>query len=99
MRTAAQVHPLTLPIDRDLLVLWQVFDNLDFIMLPHVAEDFDRFIARGHNPLNAQIVGGKLDHARLDFIEIFGREIMARCKIVVEPILDCWADRDLSAGE
>ena len=99
MGTATQIHPLTLPIDRNLLVLGQVFDDLDFIMLPHVAEDFDRFIARGHNPLNAQIVGGELDHARLNFIEVLERKIMTRCKIVVETILDCWTNRNLSAGE
>ena len=99
MGAATQIHPLTLPINRDLLVLGQVFDNLDFIMLPHVAEDFDRFIARGNNPLNAQVVGGEFHHAPLNFIEILGRKVMARCEIVIEPILYCWADRDLSAGE
>ena len=99
MGAATQVHPLTLPINRNLLVLGQVFDDLDFVMLPHVAKDFDRFFSRGHNSLNAQVVGGELHHARLNFIEILGRKIMARCKIVIEPILYCWTDRDLSAGE
>ena len=99
MRPAAEIHPLALLVDRDLFIARQVFNDLHFVVLTHVAKNFDRLVAGADDALNSQIIGGDLGHALFNGLEVFRRKVVARGKVVIKAVLDCWPDGDLGPGE
>ncbi len=96
--TAAQVHPGALAVDANLLALGQFLNDLDLVVLPHIAEFFHRVLTAHHQALYRQVVVDDLRHALFDFLEVFRRKTMAGGEVVVEAVFDDRADGDLGAG-
>ena len=99
MGPAAQIHPLALLVDSDLLITRQVFNDLHLVVLTHIAKNFDRPVAGADDALNSQIVGGDLGHALFNGLEVFRREVVARRKVVIKTVLNGRSDSDLRARE
>ena len=95
VRSAAQVFPVALAVERDLLARRDGGDDLGLVVLADRLEVRDRRIARQHAPVHRLIGLHELPHLRLEFLEVLGREGPLEGEVVVEAVLDDRADRDL----
>ena len=98
MRAAAQVHPRPLLVDRNNLTSRQIFDNLDLVVLAHVAELFNGVFAAYFQPFYRKIALRNLGHTHFDFFKIFGRKAVTGSKVVVKAIVNGWPYRHLGTG-
>jgi hypothetical protein len=98
VRAAAEVEPVALLVDLDLLVFRNGVDELDLEQLALVAEDFLRLLARPHLLGERLVAPDDLAHALLDRRKVFRRERLVAEEVVIEAVLDHRADRDLGAG-
>ncbi len=99
MRTAAQVVPVAMPVDRDILVRRNGSDELGFVRLADVLE------VRRPPCRAARLRGGSGGPAStiscifgFDLGQVFGREGLVAGEVVIEAVLDGRADGDLGAG-
>ena len=99
MGPAAEIHPLALFVDRDLLVARQIFNNLHLVVLTHIAKDFDRLVSGADDTFDGQVVRGNFRHALLNVLEIFRGKVMPRGKVVIKAVFDRRANGDLCAGK
>jgi hypothetical protein len=99
MRAAAEVEPIALEVDPDLLVGRDRIDQLDLehfaLALEHLAGAVPVPHLLGERP----VAGDDLAHPALDRREIVGRERLVTEEVVVEAVLDHRADRHLRAGK
>ena len=98
MRPAAQIEPVALFVDLDLLIFRDGVDQLDLEQLALVAEGFLRLLARPHFLGEGFVAGDDLAHLFFDGVEVFRRERLVAEEIVIEAVLDHRADGDLGAG-
>ena len=98
VRTAAEVEPVALAVQADLLARRDGGDDLGLVVLAQLAEGLDRLVARHHPALDRQICRRELLHPRLELLEVLGREGPLEGEVVVEAVLDHRADRDLRIG-
>ena len=99
VRTAAEVLPFALAVQRDGLVRGNPGDDLGLVVLADGSEILHRVVA-GHGLAGHGQVGlRQFLHALLDALEVLGSEPALVGKIVVEAVLDHRTDRDLGAGE
>ncbi len=98
MRAAAEVEPITLLVDVDLLIGGDGIDQLDLEHLALVAENLLRLVARPYFFGERFVARDDLAHLLLDRVEVLRRERLVAEKVVVETVLDHRADGDLGAG-
>ena len=77
MRSAAKIDPVALPVERNFLVR-NTFDDLDLVVLAHVAKQFDCLSARHFFAHDLQIGLGQFLHALFDLRQLFRRKSLAR---------------------
>ena len=94
VRAAAQVDEVAVLEERDRLALGDRLDDLDLVLLAARVEELQRLVARDHASLERQVLGDDLAHLRFDARGVLGRERLG-VEVVVEAVLDRWADRDL----
>ena len=99
MRPAAEIQPFALFVDGDLLVARQIFNNLHFVVLTHIAKDFDRLVSGTDDTLDCQVVRSNFRHALLNILKIFKGKVMARGKVVIKAVFDRRANGDLCTGK
>ena len=98
MRAAAEIEPVALLVDLDLLVFRNGVDQLDLEALALVAEDALGLLARPHFLGERFVARDDLAHLLLDRGEILRRERLVAEEVVIEAVLDHRADGDLRAG-
>ncbi len=97
MRAAAEIEPVALFVDLDLLVGRNGVDQLDLEILAHVAEGFLGLLARPHFLGERLIARDDLLHLLLDDRQIFQRERLVAEEVVIKTVLDHRADGHLRA--
>ncbi len=98
VRTAAEIEPVALLVDLELLVGRDGVDQLDLEHLALVAEHALGLVARPHLLGEGFVARDDLAHLLLDRLEILGRERLVAEEVVVETVLDHRADGHLGAG-
>ena len=96
MRTTAEVDKLALSIERQILIAWNRFNNLDFVVLSHLSKHRNRFIATHHGALHREIFFNNLSHDFLDRLQIFRSKRTREGKVVEKPIFNYRPDGNLS---
>src|SRR3954471_9600029 len=96
MRTAAEIEPVAVLVNSELLVLRDGVDQLDLEQLTLVVEHALGFIARPNLFREGFVARDDLAHRLLDRREVFRRERLVAAEIVVEAVLDHRPDRYLS---
>ncbi len=100
VRAAAQVDPLALAVERDLLARRDdVVDDRGLELLALALEEGDRGVLGHHAARHRQRLGHDAPHLVLDPGQVLGRERGLAREVVVEAVLDHRADRDLGVGE
>jgi hypothetical protein len=100
VRAATEVHPVTLPVERDLLPgRNDVVDDLGLEVLALALEQGDRRVLGHDAALHRQGFADDPGHLGLDLREVFGAERRGARKIVVEAVLDHRPDGDLGVGK
>jgi hypothetical protein len=92
---AAQVEPVALPVQADVLVGRDARDDLGLVVLADLLERLDRLVARHDPAFDLEVGLGELVHLLLELREVLGRERPLEREVVVEPVLDDGTDRDL----
>ena len=98
MRTAAQIEPVALLVDLDLLVFRDGVDQFDLEQLALVAKNLLGLLARPHFLGERFVARDDLAHLLLDGGEILRRERLVAEEVVIEAVLDHRPDGDLRAG-
>ncbi len=98
VRAAAEIEPVALLVDLDLLILRDRVDQLDLEQLALVAEHLLGLVARPHLLGEGFVARDDLAHLLLDGVEVFRRERLVAEEVVIEAVLDHRADGDLGAG-
>jgi len=98
MRAQAHVEPVTLPVNRDHLVLGQFVDPLRLEALAVLLEVVFDLRAVPYRAHDRQVAVDNLGHALLDLGEVLRREGLGAHEVVVEPVLRRRTERDLRAG-
>jgi hypothetical protein len=98
VRAAAEVEPIALLVDFELLVGRDGVDQLDLEHLALVAEDLLRLVPRPHFFRERFVARNDLAHLLLDGVEVLGRKRLIAEEVVIEAVLDHRADGDLGAG-
>ena len=97
MRAAAEIEPVALLVNLDLLIWRNGVDQLDLEVLAHVAEGLLRFLARPHFLGEGPVAGDDFLHLLFDDGEVFQRERLVAEEVVIKTILDHRADGHLRA--
>ena len=97
VRAAAEIEPVALLVDFDLLVCGDGVDQLDLEQLALVAKGFLRLIARPDFLGEGFVARDDLAHLLLDGGEIFRRERLVAEEVVIEAVVDHRPDGDLRA--
>ncbi len=97
VRAAAEVEPVALFVDLDLLVVRDGIDQFDLEQLALVAKDALGLLARPHFLGEGFVTRDDLAHLLLDRVEVLGGERLVAEEVVVEAVLDHRADGDLGA--
>ena len=98
MRPAAEIEPLALRVDLDLIALGDRVDQLELEGLAFVGEQLLRRLAVNDLAREGRVARDDLAHLGFDLGQIVGREGLVAREIVVEAVLDHRADGDLRAG-
>ncbi len=98
VRAAAEVEPVALLVDLDLLVLRDGVDQLDLEQLALVAKDLLRLVAAPDLLGERSVARDDLAHLLLDRLEVLRGERLVAEEVVIEAVLDHRADGDLGAG-
>ena len=98
VRAAAQIEPVALMVDLQVLVFRNGIDQLDLVGLALVAEHLPCPRAIPHLLGEGPVARDDLAHLLFDRREILRRERLVAGEVVVETVLDDRADRDLGAG-
>ena len=97
MRTAAEVEPVALRIDLQVLIRRDRVDQLELVALALVGKHLLRPVARPDLLGEGLVAADDLAHLLLDDREVVGRERLVAREVVVEAVLDDRADRHLRA--
>ena len=98
MRAAAQIEPVALLVDFELLVFRNGVDQLDLEAFAAVAKHVLGVLARPHFLGERLVARDDLAHLLFDRGEILGRERLVAEEIVIKTVLDHRPDGDLGAG-
>ena len=95
MRPAAEIEPVALEIDLEILVFRDRVDQLDLVGLALLVKDLPRPAAVPHLLGEWAVALNDLTHLFLDDREVVGREGLVAGEIVIEAVLDHRTDRHL----
>src|SRR5205085_4766694 len=88
MLPAAENDPVSLPVERDLLIRRQIADQLHLVRLAEFVFQGDRLLAREHTPFKRLSASDYLPHLLLDLRQVFIRNRPWQLEIVIESVLD-----------
>src|SRR5262245_61981097 len=97
VRPAAEIEPVALAIDLDLLICRNGIDQLDLELLAHVAEHALGLLARPDFLGEGFVARDDLAHLLLDDRQVIERERLVAEEVVIEAVLDHRADGDLGS--
>ena len=98
MRPAAQIEPLALRVDLDLVGLGDRVDQLELEGLALVGEQLLRALAVHHLARERSVAGDDLAHLGFDLGQILRRERLVAREVVIEAVIDHRPDGHLRAG-
>jgi hypothetical protein len=99
VRAAAEVLPVPLAVDRDVLAGRDALDDLGLVLLADGAEVLDGLVAVPDLAMDRLVAVDDLPHPLLDRGKVVQAERLVAGEVVVEAVLDRRADRHLRAGE
>ncbi len=99
MRAAAEIEPLALRVDVEVLAFGNRVDEFELVGLALVGEHLLGLVACPDVLGEGTVLRDDLAHLRLDGDEVFRREGLGPREIVIEAVLDHRADGDLRAGK
>ena len=99
MRARAQVYKVALAVERQLLLIRQVVDQLHLVGLAPLLHQGDGFLARQHKALLALIALDDARHLLLNLLQVLRLEGLFHIKIVVKSVLNGGANGQLGLGE
>ena len=88
MRTAAEIVPVAMPIDRNVFARRNAFDQLGLVGLADVLEMLDRLVARPNFAAGGARLFDDLMHLGFDLGQVFRRERFGAGEVVIEAVLD-----------
>jgi hypothetical protein len=97
VRADAKIEPVALAVDRDLLVPGQGGDVLGLVLLARLLEVADRLVPVPDLARDRLVALDDLVHARLDLLQVLGREGLGAGEVVVEAVLDSRPEGHLGA--
>ncbi len=98
MRTDAEINEIALPVEADLLTFRDFADIFGLVVLADTVEEGDRRVAVPDFARDLLVAAHDLAHARLDLLEILGRERLGAGEIVIEPGFGRRPEGDLGIG-
>src|SRR4029077_13319940 len=98
MRPAAEIEPVALRVELDLVAFGNRVDQLELEGFAPVFEESLRRAAIDHLASKGAVAGDDLGHLRLDLGEVVRRERLVAREVVIEAVVDDRADCDLRAG-
>ena len=98
MRAAAQIEPVALLVNIELLIFGNRVDQFDLEVLAFVAKHLLRLVARPHFLGERFVARDDFAHFLFYGVEVFRRERLIAEEVVIEAVLDHRADGDLCAG-
>ena len=98
VRAAAEVHPVSLAVERHGLV-GNPGEDLDLVVLSHAAEQLDGLGLRQLLAHDGQVLPRQLAHPFLDLLDLLGRKRLVALEVVVEAVTGGGADGDLGPRE
>ena len=99
MGPGAQVGEVALAVKGDFLSLGQLLNQNNLVRLFHLLRQGDGLPARQHKPLQRQILLDDFAHLLFDFFKVLPREGLGRVDVIVKPVVDGGAYRQLGLGE
>jgi len=99
VRSAAEIEPFALAIDRQRLIAGDALNDLHFVFFAQLLERPDRLFARPLLAADRQIATRDLGHLLFDAAQVLIAERTIGAEVVEEAVLDHRSDRDLGAGE
>ncbi len=88
MRAGAEIHKLSLIIERNLRILRQILDQLKFVILATAAHEINRFLPGDVFAHHRLVLRDNPAHFLLDFDEIFVGKPTFDVEIIVEAVVD-----------
>ena len=98
VRASAEIRELALRVHRDLLAFRQVVDELDLVGLALLLEELQGLFAADFLALELEVLLDDLLHLFLDIRKIGFRQLTVDVEVIVEAILDGWADGQAHIG-
>ncbi|MDF9793714.1 hypothetical protein M2440_004415 [Methylorubrum extorquens] len=98
VRAAAEVEPLALAVDLQILARRNRIDQLDLVALALLGEERFDVVTLPDFLREGRVARNDLAHLRFDLREVLRRERLVLGEVVVEAVLDDGADRHLRAG-
>ena len=98
MRASAEVRELALRVHRDLLAFRQIVDELDLVGLALLLKELQGLFAADFLALELEVLLDDLLHLFLDIRKIGFRQLTVDVEVIVEAILDGWADGQAHIG-
>jgi hypothetical protein len=99
MRAATKVFKHAFPVQGDILISRDAFDNLGFVMFAEALEICNSFIARQNTTRYGLVFSCQSRHLLLNQHQIIRRERALVGKVIKETMLDHWTYRDLRIGK
>ena len=96
VRPSAQVQERAVLVDRDHLVVGHLLQPLQLERV--IGEELPALLLADAAPLEGEVGGDHLAHARLEGLQVFGREGFVHLEVVIEAVLDRGAEADTGAG-
>ena len=96
MRACTKVSKLTLNIQRNLCILWQIINQLYLVVLTSLGEHIQSFLTANQLTLQLQVLLDNLMHFLLDFLQILIGKAFLHVNIIVEPIFNSRANSQLN---
>ena len=88
MRACTKVSKLTLNIQRNLCILWQIINQLYLVVLTSLGEHIQSFLTANQLTLQLQVLLDNLVHFLLDFLQILIGKALLHVNIIVETIFN-----------
>ena len=98
MRTSAEIHELSLAVERRCLIL-DVFQYVNFVVLSSFFEESDRVLPRHLHSLERNVGLHDLVSPRFDLLKVLRGKRTIEGKVVVKPLFDGRADGELRGRE
>ncbi len=98
MRSATQIHPVALAIDRDRFGGRKVVNKLGFVFFADIREMADRVVPVPFFTDEGVVAFDDFHHLRFDLFQVVRRERLVAGEIVIESVFDRRPDCHLGAG-